>query len=1142
MRFDHTSVFKNNDAPTNARGLAVFVGQKVRSVALQRAPGGTPGHWRVSGKVQGTQREPYQVEVEMFLEPGQVQVARWHSHCSCPVGRQCKHAVALLIKAAYQGLPTQETAAPEPAAEKSASPKSMPAIDQLAQRRQQLQAQAERWLQQAELHPHAQHPREAGGASSQWPVYLLHLVPASGSHTRQVLHLSLGVASPKAKGTGWTKPRRVPASHFAQQRPGHGALTQQDRDILVLLAALPAPYGSYRTTGLDEWALNSVAAALVLERAAATQRLFWREERETVGAAMTWGASRSLGWQWVEEPGPTPADALWQLQHSLNPTQAQLCLNQPLLYLDLSTQQCGPVLDNTPSTQLRELLQAPALPLRVIQANPLALQRRLGHQVPPPPMLPSLRRLGGTPVWRLHISQLSETGMADDAPAHALCAQLDFDYQGCQGWWPHAENPVLFEREQGERVLLQRDLTSEAQAQAQLQQLRLHELTEGLYVRMPGDDQNTWLRWVDAQFEPLKAAGFEVTLDADLQHWVHRAGEISVALTAPGGADANPSWFDLSLGLDVQGKRINLLPWLPQIIAELQQSERSAELQWPEHIYLPEADGRRFLRVATEPLRPWLDGLLELFDERDRDFSAESLRISRVDALRARVALGEGVQWQGAQSISDMATQLKEHTGLPSTPLPPGLQASLRPYQQQGLDWLQFLRQHGLAGILADDMGLGKTLQTLAHIQCEKEAARLDRPVLVVAPVSLLGNWQREAARFCPGLRCLVLHGSARHAQAEDLSQTDLVIAPYSLLHRDRQRWLAQAWHLVVLDEAQNIKNAATQASQVAGELNTRHRLCLSGTPIENHLGEIWSLFHFLMPGFLGSQQRFSQRFRMPIEKHGDPQRMAQLRARLTPFILRRTKDVVAGELPPKVETLMSVELGSKQADLYESIRLSMEQTVRQAITDKGLAKSQIAILDALLKLRQVCCDPRLVKTTAAAKVKNSAKLEQLMEMLPEMLVEGRRILLFSAFTSMLSLIEEALKKRNIPWVKLTGQTQKRDDVIERFTSGQVPLFLISLKAGGVGLNLPQADTVIHYDPWWNPAAENQATDRAHRIGQTQSVWVLKLVARGTIEERILALQERKAELARELYSGSVARKQALFTQDDVQALLRPMD
>ena len=404
-----------------------------------------------------------------------------------------------------------------------------------------------------------------------------------------------------------------------------------------------------------------------------------------------------------------------------------------------------------------------------------------------------------------------------------------------------------------------------------------------------------------------------------------------------------------------------------------------------------------------------------------------------------------------------------------------------------------------------------------------------------------MGNWQREAARFCPQLRSLVLHGKDRHAVADAITEHDVVIAPYSLLQRDRARWLAAQWHMVVLDEAQNIKNAHTHAAQVVGQLQTGHRLCLSGTPMENHLGEIWSLFHFLMPGFLGSYKRFTELFRTPIEKQGNTERLAQLRARVTPFMLRRTKALVAHELPPKIETVVQVQLSGAQADLYETIRLGMEKTVREALASKGLAKSQITILDALLKLRQVCCDPRLLALEAAKKVNTSAKLEQLMEMLTEMLAEGRRVLLFSQFTTMLALIEAELKKRQLPWVKLTGQSQKRDQIIERFTSGEVPLFLISLKAGGVGLNLPQADTVIHYDPWWNPAVEQQATDRAHRIGQTQSVWVLKMVAQGTIEERILALQERKAQLAGSLYSETGAEKGPLFTESDVAQLLQPL-
>ena len=560
----------------------------------------------------------------------------------------------------------------------------------------------------------------------------------------------------------------------------------------------------------------------------------------------------------------------------------------------------------------------------------------------------------------------------------------------------------------------------------------------------------------------------------------------------------------------------------------------------PPFVYLQQPDGS-FLRLPTEPLRPWLQALLDLVGERGHKLDGDTLRLSRLEALRLGAALGQGAHWKGAEALKEMVKQLAGHSELPEVPLPSGLQAELRPYQQHGLNWLQFLRSHGLAGILADDMGLGKTLQTLAHVLVEKQAGRLDRPVLVIAPVSVLGNWRREANRFTPELTVLIHHGADRHEAAQEMGQHDLIIAPYSLLKRDRERWLQQPWHLVVLDEAQNIKNANTDAAQVVAELNTRHRLCLSGTPMENHLGELWSLFHFLMPGFLGSQQRFKELFRNPIEKQGDNERLDQLRKRVTPFMLRRAKRDVASDLPPKQEAVSSVELSGKQADLYETIRLTTEKAVREALANKGLAKSQIQILDALLKLRQVCCDPRLVPLAAAQKIKQSAKLDLLMDMLPEMLSEGRRILLFSQFTSMLELIEEELTARQLNWVKLTGQSQKRDELIEQFTSGKVPLFLISLKAGGVGLNLPQADTVIHYDPWWNPAVENQATDRAHRIGQTQSVFVYKLVAQGTIEERILALQARKAALADSLYSGAQGRKQPLFTEDDVAELLKPL-
>jgi len=343
-----------------------------------------------------------------------------------------------------------------------------------------------------------------------------------------------------------------------------------------------------------------------------------------------------------------------------------------------------------------------------------------------------------------------------------------------------------------------------------------------------------------------------------------------------------------------------------------------------------------------------------------------------------------------------------------------------------------------------------------------------------------------------------------------------------------------------VLDEAQAIKNAKTRAAGIVTQLRAQQRLCLTGTPMENHLGEVWSLFHFLMPGYLGSETRFKQLFRTPIEKHGDAQRMALLRARLQPFMLRRTKVAVATELPPKVEAIEHIELEPAQANLYEVIRVATEAKVREALQSKGLARSQIAVLDALLKLRQVCCDPQLVPLEAAKKVKASAKMDWLLENLPVMIEEGRRVLVFSQFTSMLTLIEKALAKTGLSWVKLTGQSQKREEIVAQFTSGQVPLFLISLKAGGVGLNLPQADTVIHVDPWWNPAAEDQATDRAHRMGQQSTVFVHKLVAQGTLEERIVAMQARKAALAQGLHGDAQAAATRL-TEGELDWLLQPI-
>ncbi|MCL2345697.1 MAG: DEAD/DEAH box helicase, partial [Desulfobulbus sp.] len=454
--------------------------------------------------------------------------------------------------------------------------------------------------------------------------------------------------------------------------------------------------------------------------------------------------------------------------------------------------------------------------------------------------------------------------------------------------------------------------------------------------------------------------------------------------------------------------------------------------------------------------------------------------------------------------------------------------------------WLQFLRAQNLSGILADDMGLGKTAQTLAHLLLEKEEGRLDRPALIVLPTSLIFNWKHEAARFAPDLRVLSLHGPERKSRFAEIPEHDVALTTYPLLWRDADDLMQHRYHLLILDEAQTVKNAQSRSAEAVRKIEARHRLCLTGTPLENHLGELWSQFDFLLPGFLGSSRQFTRHWRTPIEKQGDSERRQLLARRIRPFILRRKKEDVAEELPPKTIIVRSVELEGGQRDLYETVRAAMDAKVRDEIAQKGFARSQIVILDALLKLRQVCCDPRLVRATAAKKVKERAKLDLLMAMLPELVDEGRRILVFSQFTSMLALIQQDLDEAGIAYVTLTGDTVDRETPIRRFQEGEAPVFLISLKAGGVGLNLTAADTVIHYDPWWNPAVENQATDRAHRLGQDKPVFVYKLIVRGSIEEKILALQERKAELAAGILSEDRG-VEVKFGNDDLAALFEPL-
>ncbi|APW40554.1 helicase [Rhodoferax koreense] len=616
------------------------------------------------------------------------------------------------------------------------------------------------------------------------------------------------------------------------------------------------------------------------------------------------------------------------------------------------------------------------------------------------------------------------------------------------------------------------------------------------------------------------------------------------------------SWL-LTLGVEVDGESLDLAPMLADLLrrdAAWLNADQLAEIDDGKIISLRAPGGRR-IETPAAPLKAIVAAMLDLLTDprrKDGPFQLAAWDSFRLEALRqglqeSRAALAARAGPQGAWQLQgDDGLRVLARRLAGSVPqlvaAPEGLGITLRPYQLEGLAWLQYLRAQGLAGILADDMGLGKTAQTLAHLLLEKQAGRLDLPALVVVPTSLLFNWQAEARRMAPGLRVLTLHGPDRADRFDAMGQADVVLTTFALLWRDIRPLAAQPFHLLVLDEAQSVKNAAGRAARSVRRIRARHRLCLTGTPLENHLGELWAQFDFLMPGFLGDVRSFQRHWRKPIEVGGETLRAQALARRVRPFILRRRKEDVAKELPPLTEQVQRVVLAGQQRVLYESVRVAADHMVRRVLARAGLARSQISVLGALLRLRQVCCDPYLVKGARMPAHMERAKLDWLCDTLPALVDEGRRVLVFSQFTEMLGLIGPALARLGVPHLSLTGQTPaaQRGDTVARFQAREVPILLASLKAGGLGLNLTAADTVVHVDPWWNPAAEQQATARAHRIGQTQPVFVYKLVVEGSIEERMLELQARKSALAQGVL-GEDRLGTVKFSVADLQDLLAPL-
>jgi len=1018
-------------------------------------------------------------------------------YCSCPVGFDCKHCAAVLY---CLDMNVSEASGQEATVELGRS--------------------LEHWL--STIPATAQPAEETSQAASTRLFYQLKASPVAGKWQLDIFK----VYQLKSGELRDVKPL-YSLSDLLMRQPGY--LTEQDLRIARLLVAMHSHHAYY-----SGYPLEGSSGAELLEMLLRTSRLFL--DFQTL-QPLTVGASRSAQFAWAEQ-----ADGSYRPQWTSAeaPVESVLAL-EPLYYLDREQRQIGPLLNDLDEKLACHLALAPEIPAH--QALQFSHRMSAATQVAPPKKLTERIVEDVAPQGYLLLASGKRYTRWQYEPEHRAALLFTYDGHPVQD-----RNPEVMILSGAETQRIQRQPAAEKALRQQLQKHGFKKASRKSSIDLPGEmftlaDDSAWLTFSQQGIPVLRDAGWEVDVSSNFHFNVEPVEDWYAEIEE----DTGRQWFDLQLGIVVNGERHSLLPILlhllrsqPHMLDPVSLAERGDD-----ELLLVELRGGRIdaadggkVALPYGRVKPLMATLSELYLGGHR---VESLRLSTPDAARLTLLDGVPLTWQGGERLRSFAQRLRESTYTPVA-APAGLNAQLRPYQLEGLNWMQTLRELGVGGILGDDMGLGKTLQTLAHLLTEKQAGRLDRPALAVMPTSLIPNWLDEAQRFTPQLKVLALHGSARQKDFASLSEYDLVLTTYALLPRDLEVLQPQPWSVLILDEAQNIKNPVSKAAQAARDLQAGQRLCLSGTPLENHLGELWSQFHFLMPGWLGDSKTFNRDYRTPIEKHGNAGRMQHLTARIKPFLLRRKKDQVATELPPKTEIVHWVELSDGQRDVYETVRVAMDKKVRDEIARSGVARSQIIILDALLKLRQVCCDLRLINTPLTAKAlrSGSGKLISLMEMLEELLGEGRRILLFSQFTSMLALIEQELQQRGIGYSLLTGDTTDRRTPVKDFQGGKVPLFLISLKAGGTGLNLTAADTVIHFDPWWNPAVENQATDRAYRIGQNNPVFVYKLIAKGTVEEKIQALQQEKAALAGAVLEGGTTGGFKL-EQGDIEALFAPL-
>jgi len=1072
----------------------------------------------ITASVEGGGERIYQVQIVLKTRFNKLTI---DGECTCPVGFNCKHVVATLLSIIDENEFLTQAIDKDKRNEKSQPYKRIQQLDN--------------WLQNLKDFLKEDTKKELQTIDESYSLrYIFSSVEKSYDKNCLYLNLKL-VRQLKSGGLGACKDFNDTYSH---QRH----LNSIDKDLIIKLeVAQRAEKGYYYNDRID---FKNASFEKYLPELIATNRCHWLTPNTI---HLTLGEAKKLEFKWQSDNKGTQ-----ELVYLISEEQAEfyhiVIIDKPW-YINKKTGEMGLLNSNIEPQLLKILFAAPKIPSQIASEVVDIFDESYRFDDVTRPTLPSTDTLQ-TIVPDVHLklfqASVQDYGFNENRlwtliKKNKPFAALTFDYQGTIIQWDDTNNNSNLNS-------FKRHKKIENRSRDILSQLGLRPLKMLSEYNQNGKNkalhnffllngvEKDYVNFSLQVIPRLREQGWKISFEPDYPYQIIEQ-PIDDWYSKIEDKTSSHDWFDLELGIIIDDKKINLLPVIQQELKKLQLSKnKNVDNSEPLLAQLP--DGR-FIPLPVERVKNLLKVLIELYDSnslsKDNMLRLSKLQAARLLELEAATGAAQ-LRWYGGDKLKKLAYKITQFKEITAVNIPKEFQGHLRSYQAQGLNWLQFLREYEFGGILADDMGLGKTIQTLCHLAVEKRAGRCVKPSLIVAPTTLMFNWSNEAARFVPHLKTLMLHGAHRKDSFESIVEYDLVFTTYALLKHDKENLLKQDFYFLILDEAQSIKNFKSLTTQIAQQIKAEHRLCLTGTPMENHLGELWSLFHFLMPGLLGNEKKFNSQFRYPIEKYNNDERRQHLNRRIAPFLLRRTKTEVVKELPEKIHILQNIELEGAQRDLYETVRVTLQKKIRDEIARMGFARSQIVILDALLKLRQICCDPRLMKTAASKKIIQSSKLELLMTMLPKLIEDGRRILLFSQFTEMLSLIEAELKYQKISFVQLTGKTKDRATPVKQFQEGKVPLFLLSLKAGGTGLNLTTADTVIHYDPWWNPAVEDQATDRAHRIGQDKVVFVYKFIAKGTVEEKIQEMQQHKRGLMEGLFSD-VEEGHSRFTEQDLQRL-----